>query len=228
MIAVLLAGAIGTAGLCAGAVLIRAALALHRAERAFVSCRGAGLVGMGALCTGLTGLVPWWAPEHPSAWITAGLTVAAVCFVAGTSLLPGAASNWVVRLRRAYDGVGLGVSLGFAIYLVPAASSRPGAVPALLIAAAGIAIVTVIVLRARPRPRAAAWCGAGTSLVMLSLGVLGFGVTGPAQLLAGLGVVAGLGASAWGGSRRDLPPPPLEPRNPDQYLASYPLLAVAA
>ncbi|GIF36320.1 putative bifunctional diguanylate cyclase/phosphodiesterase [Actinoplanes xinjiangensis] len=228
MIAVLLAGAIGTAGLCAGAVLIRAALALHRAERAFVSCRGAGLVGMGALCTGLTGLVLWWAPEHPSAWITAGLTVAAVCFVAGTSLLPGAASNWVVRLRRAYDGVGLGVSLGFAIYLVPAASSRPGAVPALLIAAAGIAIVTVIVLRARPRPRAAAWCGAGTSLVMLSLGVLGFGVTGPAQLLAGLGVVAGLGASAWGGSRRDLPPPPLEPRNPDQYLASYPLLAVPA
>jgi diguanylate cyclase (GGDEF)-like protein/PAS domain S-box-containing protein len=228
MIAVLLAWAIGVAGLCAGAVLIRAALALHRAERAFVSCRGAGLVGMGALFTGFTGLVPWWAPEQESAWLTAGLAAAAACFVAGTSLLPGAASNWVVRLRRAYDGVGLGVSLGFAIYLVPAAASRPRAVPALLIAAGAIAIVTVIVLRARPRPRAAVWCGSGTTLVMLSLSVLAFGSSGPAAVLAGLGVVAGLTASAIGGSRRDLPPPPLEPRHPDQYLASYPLLAVPA
>jgi diguanylate cyclase (GGDEF)-like protein/PAS domain S-box-containing protein len=228
MIAVLLAWAIGVAGLCAGAVLIRAALALHRAERRFASCRGAGLVGMGALFTGLTGLVPWLSPDDEAAWLTVGLAAAAACFVAGTSLLPGAASSWVVRLRRAYDGVGLGVSLGFAIYLVPAAASRPRAVPALLIAAGAIAIVTVIVLRARPRPRAAVWCGSGTTLVMFSLSVLTFGSTGPAAVLAGLGVVAGLTASAIGGSRRDLPPPPLEPRHPDQYLASYPLLAVPA
>ena len=228
MIAVLLAWAIGGTGLCAGAVLIRTALAIHHAERMFVSCRGAGFVGLGALATGLTGLVPWWAPEHRAGWLTAGLTVAAVCFVVGTSLLPGAASNWVVRLRRAYDGVGLGVSLGFAIYLVPAASSRPEVVPALLIAAGGIAVVTVIVLRARPRPPGAMWCGSGTVLVLLGLSALATGAAGPAALVAGLAVVAGLVASAIGGSRRDLPSPPLAPRHPDQYLASYPLLAVPA
>jgi diguanylate cyclase (GGDEF)-like protein/PAS domain S-box-containing protein len=57
--------------------------------------------------------------------------------------------------------------------------------------------------------------------------VVGTGA-GPALPLLGLPIVAGLAASADGGSRRDLGPPPLEPRHPDQYLASYPLLAVPA
>jgi hypothetical protein len=51
-------------------------------------------------------------------------------------------------------------------------------------------------------------------------------VGGAVLPLLGLPIVAGLAASADGGSRRHLAPPPLEPRNPDQYLASYPLLAV--
>ena len=222
---VALAWAAGLAGLFAGALLIRAALAIHHAERAFAACRGAGFVGMGALATGVTGLVPWLFPDDPVPWLTAGLAVSAVCFVIGTSLLPGAARDWAVRLRRAYDGVGLGVSIGFALYLIPAVAARPEAVPALLITAGGAAIVTVMVLRARPRPHPALWCGAGTVLTMLSLTVLALRGS---MLVAGLGIVAGLAASAFGGSRRDLPPPPLEPRHPDQYLASYPLLAVPA
>ncbi|GGN02054.1 diguanylate cyclase (GGDEF)-like protein/PAS domain S-box-containing protein [Actinoplanes campanulatus] len=220
--------AIVVAGLGAAAVLIRVALSIHRADGTFVACRGAGFVGLGALATGLTGLIPRWAPEHRAVWLTAGLAVAAICFVTGTSLLPGAARNWVVRLRRMFDGVGLGVSLGFAAYLIPATTRRPELVPALLIAAGGVAMVTVIVLRARPRPVPAMWCGAGSSLVLIGLGILAYRSTGPLLWPATLLVVGGLTASAIGGSRRDLPPPPLEPRHPDQYLASYPLLAVPA
>ncbi|GAA4968299.1 putative bifunctional diguanylate cyclase/phosphodiesterase [Actinoplanes utahensis] len=222
---VVLAWAVGLAGLTAGVLLIRAALAIHHAERAFAGCRGAGFVGMGALATGLTGLVPWLFPADPVPWLTAGLAVATACFVVGTSLLPGAARDWTARLRRAYDGVGLGVSVGFAVYLIPAVAARPAAVPALLIAAGGVAVVTVMVLRARPRPSPVLWCGAGSVLTMLSLTLLALQAN---MLLAGVGVLAGLAASAAGGSRRDLPPPPLEPRHPDQYLASYPLLAVPA
>ncbi|MEV6298531.1 EAL domain-containing protein [Actinoplanes sp. NPDC051861] len=227
-----LAVAVGVCGLWAGTLLIRAALEIHHAERAFAACRGAGFVGCGTLATAATGLVPWWAPDGQVGWLTSGLTVAATCYVVGTSLLPGAARNWPIRLRRAFDGVGLGVSLGFALYLVPGAATRPAAVPAMLVAAGGVAIVTVIVLRARPRPRPAVWCGAGAVVVLLSLGTLtelvAFGVSGPAVPLVGLPIVAGLAASAAGGTRRDLPSPPLEPRHPDQYLASYPLLAVPA
>ncbi|MFC7534404.1 putative bifunctional diguanylate cyclase/phosphodiesterase [Actinoplanes sp. GCM10030250] len=227
-----LAVALGVCGLWSGAVLIRAALAIHHTEGVFAACRGAGFVGLGALATAVTGLLPWWSPAGMIGWLTIGLAVTAGCFVVGTSLLPGAARNWPIRLRRAFDGLGLGVSLGFAAYLVPGAATGPTAVPAMLIAAGGVAIVTVIVLRARPRPVPALWCGAGSVLVMLSLGtvteLLAFGVTGPAVPLTGLLIVAGLAASAVGGARRDLPAPPLEPRHPDQYLASYPLLAVPA
>ncbi|BBH64460.1 hypothetical protein ACTI_11450 [Actinoplanes sp. OR16] len=232
-----LALAVGCAGLTASAFLFRTAIALHRAEAAFVSCRGAGFVGLGTLAATVTAFVPWWDPPAVTGWLTAGLTVAACCYVAGISLLPGAASGWHVRLRRAFDGLGLGVSLGFAAYLVPGVATRPAAVPAMLIATGGVAIVTVIVLRARPRPRPAVWCAAGAVLALLALGALtalmdaglgGSGLGGAVAALIGVPIVAGMIASAVGGSRRDLPEPPLETRNPDQYLASYPLLAVPA
>ncbi|MBG0561966.1 EAL domain-containing protein [Actinoplanes sp. NEAU-A11] len=227
-----LAVGVGVAGLGAGAFLIRAALDIHHADGTFVACRGAGFVGLAALATGVTATVPWWASRQTVGWLTAGLAVVAGCLVVGVSLLPGAVRTWQVRLRRAFDGVGLGVSLGFAAYLVPGAATRPSAVPAMLIAAGGAAIVTVIVLRARPRPNPALWCGGGAALVLLALcgltELVAFDVTGPAVPLIGLPMVAGLTACATGGSRRDLPLPPLEPRYPDQYLASYPLLAVPA
>ncbi|MEV6349396.1 EAL domain-containing protein [Actinoplanes sp. NPDC051851] len=230
---VALAAGVGLAGLSATVVLVRTALAIHHAEQAFAACRGAGFVGMGALATTLTMLVPWWAPPHMIGWFTAGLGVAAACYVLGASLLPGAATDWKVRFRRAYDGVGLGVSVGFAAYLIPPdGETRPAAVPAVLIAAGGVSIVAVVVLRARPRVRPAVWCGTGAAVVLAALGaladLLALGVTGPAVPLLGLPVVAGLTAAVLGGARRDVPLPPAEPRNPDQYLASYPLLAVPA
>lgn len=230
---VALALAVGAAGLCAAAYLVRSALDIHHADGTFVACRGAGFVGMGALATALTVLVPWWSPPGEVVWLTVGLAAAAGCYVLGAALLPGAARNWPIRLRRGFDGLGLGVSLGFAAYLIPPdGQAHPAALPAVLITAGGASIVTVVVLRARPRPVPAVWCAAGSVLVLIALAVLAellaLGVTGPAVPLLGLPMVAGLAAAAGGGSRRGLPVPPAEPVNPDRYLASYPLLAVPA
>ncbi len=101
-----------------------------------------------------------------------------------------------------------------------------------MVGAIGVAVVTVAVLRGRPHRRPSLRCGFGGVAVMVALGLVAtivlLGHTGVALPLLGLVVVAGLTASADGGSRRDLPPAPLEPRHPDQYLASYPLLAVPA
>ncbi|AEV88261.1 diguanylate cyclase [Actinoplanes sp. SE50] len=228
-----LAVGVGVAGLCASAYLVHAALDIHHADGTFVACRGAGFVGMGALATALTALIPWWSPPHAVLWLTAGLGVAAGCYVLGAALLPNAARTWPIRLRRGFDGLGLGVSLGYAAYLIPPdGQTRPAALPALLITAGGVSIVTVVVLRARPRPVPTVWCGCGAAVVLAALAalaeVLALGLTGPAVPLLGLAMVAGLAAAAGGGSRRGLPVPPAEPRSPDQYLASYPLLAVPA
>ncbi|GID68135.1 hypothetical protein Acy02nite_60160 [Actinoplanes cyaneus] len=231
--AVALALGAGAAALCASAYLVRSALDIHHTDGTFVACRGAGFVGMGALATAVTALVPWWSPPGEVLWLTAGLGTAAGCYVLGASLLPGAARNWPIRLRRGFDGLCLGISVGFAAYLIPPdGQPHRAALPAVLIAAGGVSIVAVVVLRARPRPVPAVWCADGAGLVLASLAalaeVLALGVSGPAVPLLGLPMVAGLAAAAGGGSRRGLPVPPAAPVNPDRYLASYPLLAVPA
>src|SRR5919107_1733013 len=114
----LAAGAGGAAG-WAGALLIRTALRIHHADRSFAACKGAGFVGLSAVATGFTVAVPAVGPPGAGLVATLGLGAAAVFSVIGTMLLPGAATTWPVRLRRAFDGLGLGVSLGFAAWLIP-------------------------------------------------------------------------------------------------------------
>ena len=101
-----------------------------------------------------------------------------------------------------------------------------------MLGAVAIAITVVAVLRSRPHGGPSVRCGAGAIAVMAALGVIAtmvvLGRGGVALPLLGLPIVAGLAASADGGARRHLAPPPLEPRNPDQVLASYPLLAAPA
>jgi diguanylate cyclase (GGDEF)-like protein/PAS domain S-box-containing protein len=223
----------GVTALWATALLVRAALAIHHADGTFVACRGAGFVGMGALATGLTVVLPLAQPPYLRALLTVGLAVVAVLYILGTMLLPGAATTFPVRLRRAFDGLGLGVSLGFAAWLIPPMGRAPAAtLPATLIAAAGASVVVVTVLRGRPHRRPSLLCGLGAILVVLGLyaivSLLAQHQAGSALPLLGLPVVAGLALTATGGSRRDLPAPRLEPREPDQYLAGYPLLAVPA
>ena len=245
-VAVLLAGAtgllpgrvalalgVGGAALWAAAVLVRAALAIHHADRSFVACRGAGFIGMGALAAALWSVVPLWSPPGVAVWGTVGLGLVGALYAIGSLLLPGGGKGWVVHSRRAFDGLGLGVSLAFAGYLIPPVKEAHAAtVPVTLLGATGISIVLVAVLRGRPHRRPALRCGAGAILVLGGL-VIGttlatVGAHDAALALSGLPIVLGLALTAEGGARRDLPVLPPAPRHPDQYLASYPLLAVPA
>jgi diguanylate cyclase (GGDEF)-like protein/PAS domain S-box-containing protein len=231
--AVALAIGVGGAGLWACIHLVRAALEIHHADGTFAACRGAGFIGLAALATAFTSMVPLWDPPAAGVWATCGYGVTAVLYTAGVLFLPGSATSWVVRTRRAFDGTGLGVSLAFAGYLIPPVkNAHVATLPATVIGAVGISIAVVAVLRGRPNGGPSVRCGSGAVATMIALGILAtmvvLGTGGVALPLIGLPIVVGLAASADGGSRRHLAPPPLEPRDPDQYLASYPLLAAPA
>ena len=227
-----LALGVGGVALWATAVLVHTALAIHHRDGTFAACRGAGFIGMGALSTGATAAVLFADPPGRGIYAAAGVGLTATFSILGTMLLPGAASSVAIRLRRAFDGLGLGVALGFAAYLLtPMKNTSLAALCCILLAAAGISIVIVIVLRARLHRPAALRCGSGAILVLLFLcaavNVLLSGRNGWVVALLGLPIVVGLGLTAEGGSRRNLPDSTL-PREPDQYLSGYPLLAVPA
>jgi diguanylate cyclase (GGDEF)-like protein/PAS domain S-box-containing protein len=231
--ALAVATGVGVVAAWATVVLVRAALIIHRADGTFAACRGAGFVGLGALATGFTVVVPGVDVQRPATLAAAGLAVAAVLFAFGAMLLPGAATSMAVRLRRAFDGLGLGVSLGFAAWLIPPVSST--ATPALaaaLCAAAGISVITVTVLRAIGRRRAAQRCGAGAIAVLIGLWALVVVLTdrpaGAGVALIGLMIVAGLVLVVDGGSRNEPAPTGIEIRETHPSLAGYPLLAVPA
>jgi diguanylate cyclase (GGDEF)-like protein/PAS domain S-box-containing protein len=228
-----LAIAVGGTGLWACLHLLRAARAIHRAHESYVACRGAGFVGLGALAAGVTAIVPLLGSHGAALGATLGFGAVTLLYAQGTLLLPGIATRWGVLLRRAFDGIGLGVSLAFAGYLIPPVRSvDPATLPITMLAATGIAIVTVTVLRGRPHRWPTISCGLGAIAVLIGVGALTtleiLGRGGIAVPLLGLPIVIGLAATADGGGRRDLVPPPLQPRHPDQYLASYPLLALPA
>ncbi len=227
-----LAVGVGVAALWATVVLVHTALAIHRRDGTFAACRGAGFIGMGALTTGVTTALLFADPPGRGVYAAAGMAMVAVLYILGTMLLPGAAATVAVRLRRAFDGLGLGVALGFAAYLVTPMTDIPvAALCCILIAAAGISIVTVIMLRARLHRPAALRCGAGASLVMLALctavNLVLSGRDGWVVTIFGLPIVAGLVLTAEGGSRRHVPES-VTPREQDRYLSGYPLLAVPA
>ncbi|WP_233624443.1 bifunctional diguanylate cyclase/phosphodiesterase [Actinoplanes sp. ATCC 53533] len=227
-----LALGVGVVALWATVVLVHTALVIHHRDGTFAACRGAGFIGMGALAAGVTTAVLFANPPGRGIYAAAGVGAAAVLYILGTMLLPGAASTVPIRLRRAFDGLGLGVALGFAAYLVTPMKRIPvTALCCILLAAAGISIVTVIVLRARLHRPAALRCGGGAILVLLALctaaNLILSGLDGWAVTICGLLIVAGLGLTAEGGSRRNLPES-TAPREQDRYLSGYPLLAVPA
>jgi diguanylate cyclase (GGDEF)-like protein/PAS domain S-box-containing protein len=223
---------VGGVALWATVVLVRTALAIHHRDGAFAACRGAGFIGMAALATGATAVLFYVEPPGQGIWLAVGVGVVAALFVLGTMLLPGAATSAAVRLRRAFDGLGLGVALGFAAYLVRPLRDTPYATLACtLCAATGVSIVTVVVLRARLHRPAALRCGAGAIVVIVALSsaadVAVSGLDHRIVALLGLPIVAGLGLVVEGGSRRHAPES-IKPREQDLYLSGYPLLAVPA
>jgi diguanylate cyclase (GGDEF)-like protein/PAS domain S-box-containing protein len=222
----------GGAAVWATAHLWRAALAIHHRDGTFTACRGAGFIGIAALAAGMTAVLPVVNPPGFPALGVAGVALAATFYVLGTTLLPGAATSVPVRLRRIFDGLGLGVSLSFAAYLTtPVATITRLVLITTMCTAAGISMVTVIVLRARTYRPAVLRCGFGAVLVMISVCTVVNVVLAdnPDIVLAllGLAMVAGLTLNAEGGARREAPPRPAVPE-PEQYLSSYPLLAAPA
>jgi diguanylate cyclase (GGDEF)-like protein/PAS domain S-box-containing protein len=231
---VALAAGIGVVATWVTAILVRTALAIHHSEGAFAACRGAGFIGMAALATGLTATLPTYAPPGLlDPLLGAGIGAAAGLYVVGTMLLPGAATTVSVRLRRAFDGLGLGVSLGFAGWLLlPPDRTSGTALAAALAAAAGISIVTITVLRAYQHRQEALRCGAGAVAVLIGLctvaTVLAYDTGTMLLLAAGLLVVVGLAATVAGAGHVDLLPPRPEPREAEPHLSGYPLLAIPA
>jgi diguanylate cyclase (GGDEF)-like protein/PAS domain S-box-containing protein len=224
-------GAGGTA-VWATAHLWRTALDIHHLDGTYTACRGAGFIGIGALAAGATSALPLLHPPLFPVFGIGGVVLAATFYVLGTMLLPGAATSVAVRLRRIFDGLGLGVSLTFAAYLTtPVGSLTKLVLVTTLCTAAAISMVTVIVLRAHVHRRAALRCGLGGILVLISVSTIVNVVLAddPDIVLAmlGLAMVAGLTLNAEGGARREPPPRPAVPE-PAQYLSSYPLLAVPA
>jgi diguanylate cyclase (GGDEF)-like protein/PAS domain S-box-containing protein len=221
----------GTAGWATGH-LWRTALAIHHRDGTYTACRGAGFTGIAALAAGTTAALPFFHPPNFPILGIAGVGLAATFYVLGTTLLPGAATSMPVRLRRIFDGLGLGVSLSFAAYLTtPHGAITPPMLITTMCTAAGASMVTVIVLRARMHRPAALRCGFGAILVMTSVcTVVNIVLADKPDIvlvLLGLAIVAGLTLNAEGGARREAPPRPALPE-PEQYLSSYPLLAVPA
>jgi diguanylate cyclase (GGDEF)-like protein/PAS domain S-box-containing protein len=229
----LMAG-VGIVAAWATATLVRTALAIHHADGTFAACRGAGFIGMAALAAGLTTTVPAYAPEVLRDWLFAvGTGATAILYVVGTMLLPGSATSVAVRLRRAFDGLGLGVSLGFAAWLLPPGGRAPSAaLTAGLCAAAGISVVTVTVLRSLPHRRPALRCGAGAVAVLIGLGLeatlLAVGAGGAAVAASSLLIIVGMAGTVSGAGRVDVTAPRAEPRESEPHLSGYPLLAVPA
>jgi diguanylate cyclase (GGDEF)-like protein/PAS domain S-box-containing protein len=227
-----LAIGVGGTAVWATAHLWRTALAIHHRDGTYTACRGAGFVGIAALAAGVTAALPFLHPPSFGLLGVAGVGLVATFYVLGTMLLPGAATSVPVRLRRIFDGLGLGVSLTFAAYLTtPLGTITRLALITTMCTAAGASMVTVIVLRARLHRPAALRCGSGAILVMISVctavNVVLAGKPDIVLALLGLVIVAGLAFNAEGGARREPPPRPTVPE-PEQYLSSYPLLAVPA
>ncbi|HEX8627686.1 MAG TPA: bifunctional diguanylate cyclase/phosphodiesterase [Catenuloplanes sp.] len=218
----------------AAVVQVRAALAIHRVQRAFGGCRGAGFLGMAALTGALAAsALPVVTPPARPLVALCGLLAVTVLAVLGMLLLPGAATTVAVRLRRGFDSLGLAVSLTLAAWLVPAGTAvPPTARAASLCASAGVAVVVVSALRATGRRPAARLCGAGATLVIAGWAVLTTlsAYDAPARTLplAALPVLLGLTLTVAGVRRVDPTPQPPDPRDAGTQLSGYPLLAAPA
>ena len=234
LVAPAVAVAVGAGGvaLWATVLLVRTALAIHHETGTFAACRGAGFIGMGTLAIGVTVTLPAFGPPGLRLLDTVGLGLAAAFFLLGITQLPGAATNLPTRLRRIFDGLGLGVSLAYATYLSPLLT-RHGTIVLVsrLITVVGVAVIVVIVLRAGVQRAAVLRCGAGAALGLIMLtGIITRVAIGDVTRLLpflGLVLVGALALSAEGGARRISVPPPAV-REPDQYLSGYPLLAAPA
>ncbi|MEQ4302484.1 bifunctional diguanylate cyclase/phosphodiesterase [Plantactinospora sp. B6F1] len=229
-----IAAAVGAAAAVAAARLVRLAIRLHRNETGFGPCRGAGFLGLGLVASALSALVLLLAPAGARSMVAlGGLALAFVLYLFGMVMLPGAASTVPVRLRRAFDGLSLGISLAFSAWVIPPDSLPPLAMVAAFFAVVGLPVVTITTLRAYEFRRSAALCGTGAGLAIfghsLIAALIAYGAPARALPLVAISLVAGPALIA-AGARRAHPPaqPPTVPTEPQTTLTAYPLLTIPA
>jgi diguanylate cyclase (GGDEF)-like protein/PAS domain S-box-containing protein len=214
--------------------LWRLALQIHAKQHSFGPCRGSGFLGLGSLSGGLTAVTLTLVDAaHQAAVSAVGLGAAVTTYVLGVLLLPGAATTLGMRLRRACDGVSIGVSLAFAGWLLPPPGGMPpAALAGMLFAVGGLSIVTVTGLRAARYRRAAILCGAGAGAAVLGLAIqtmmLAYGVSDRALLYPAALVVIGPVLVLLGAYRADADGELVPPDEPETRLSGYPLLTVPA
>lgn len=221
-----------------GFLLARLALAIHTRRHSFGPCRGAGFLCLGVLAAGTgAGLAGWLDSAHGRSASLAGglgLSVATLLYLLGLLLLPGTAPTPIARLRRALDGLGIGLCFLLTAWLMviapqPDAAGRGLAVA--LITCAGLAIAIMTGLRAvRYRPAAlACCCGAALSILGTAATTLLVGQAGPPSLwlpVAGLAAAAGP-ALCWAGARHaEAGPEPGDTLDVDPGFAGYPIMVV--
>jgi len=214
--------------------LWRLALHIHTTQHSYGPCRGSGFLGFGSLAGGVTAFaLTQVEPGHQDAVSAVGLGAAVAAYVLGVLLLPGAATTLGVRLRRACDGVSIGVSLAFAGWLLPPPGGMPpAALAGMLFAVGGLSIVTVTAMRAARYRRAAILCGVGSGAAVLGLAIqtmmIAYGVRPYNLLFPAALVLIGPILVLLGAYRADADGDLVPPDEPETRLSGYPLLTVPA
>jgi diguanylate cyclase (GGDEF)-like protein/PAS domain S-box-containing protein len=216
--------------------LIGLAWSRHRKQPAG-ACRTVGWHGVGVGILALTGLfttagLAAGVPEGTVAnGIAAGLTLSSAAFLPGLLLMPGAATTMATRIRRALDGVSVGVCLLFTSWVLMIAPL--GSIDSLgfwmaTLTCCALAIAAVTALRPSPARRAAALCAGGVAAIVVGLNGLAFDLANNCPpgwcTLFGTLLVAGAGL-IWAGSRRGVEIVDVAGPEP-AGITGYPLLAV--
>jgi diguanylate cyclase (GGDEF)-like protein/PAS domain S-box-containing protein len=203
------------------------------------------MLGLGVLAIALTGAavavaVSSTGPDAPSepqrvaAQVAAvGLALATAAFMPALLLMPGAATTMIARLRRAVDGVTMGVCLLFTAWVLVIAPNGDVDSLGFWIAVATSSVLctaAVTALRAGRAFRGAMVCAAGVAAAEVGLGGLAFVLANggshpsiPSAVLAAAGPLAWAGARRVGASAGAMTQPDATPT-----LAGYPVLAVPA
>jgi diguanylate cyclase (GGDEF)-like protein/PAS domain S-box-containing protein len=172
------------ATLCVGyaAMLAFLAVGIHRQTRSFGNCRGAGFVAVGVGLTGATAAavaaIAARGPRYvmPAGYVAAaGLCLVVLAFLSALLILPGASTSSVVRLRRALDGLSVGVCVLFIVWLV--LISPHGQIGLLgfgvaLVTCCAVAMALLIAVPLGRRRPAVLFCALGVALCVIGLGIL--------------------------------------------------------
>lgn len=237
----LTATAATAAALCLGyaAMLAFLAAGIHRQTRSFGNCRGAGLMAVGVGFTGVTAaLVAGIASQGPQDVMAAGyvaaggLCLVVLAFVGALLVLPGASASPVARLRRALDGLSVGVCVLFIVWLLLIAPH--GQIGLLgfgvaLVTCCAVAMALLISVPLGRRRPAVLFCGLGVALCVAGLGILAavLSTDFPSDwpLISALPLAVGP-LLVWASARRTAATEDAGPAEPVGTYSAYPVMGI--